>query len=161
VYRTADGRWVAVSGTTDTQVARMLELLGRDTPEMRERFGTSAARLAAADELDGLVATWVADHDADDVLASLLGARIPAAPVNDLPGILADPHVQARGDLAVVDGGDLGPLTMVAPAPTLRGTPASIRGPGPDKGADNDEVYLDWLGIEPAELARLQARGVV
>ena len=161
VYRTADSRWVAVSGTTDTQVARMLQVLGRDTAEMREQFGTSAARLAAADELDGLVAAWVAAHDRDHVLATLLDARIPAAPVNDLPSLLADPHVRARDDLVAVDGGDLGLLTMVAPAPRLGGTPGSIRAPGPEKGAHNDEVYLDWVGLDAAELAHLRASGVV
>src|SRR5262245_13776430 len=54
VYRTSDDRWIAVSGTTDTQVARLLPLLGLDDDEGRARFGTSAARLAAADELDAL-----------------------------------------------------------------------------------------------------------
>src|SRR5262249_30220759 len=37
VYRTRDGEWVAVSGTTDAQVARLLPLLGRDAPADRGR----------------------------------------------------------------------------------------------------------------------------
>ena len=156
VYRTADDRWIAVSGTTDSQVARLLPLLDLDTPEMRARFGTSGERLAAADELDGLVATWVAARGQDEVLASFLEARVPAAPVNDVAALFADPHVQARDDLVTIDG-----LTMVAPAPRLRGTPGVIRGPGPDLGAHNDEVYAGWLGVSADELTDLRARGVV
>src|SRR5205807_7094900 len=45
VYRTADSEWIVVSGTTDAQAARVLKLIGHDTPEARARFGTSAARL--------------------------------------------------------------------------------------------------------------------
>ena len=145
VYRTGDGRWVVVSGTTDAQVARLLPLIGRDTPEDRARFGRSAARLAAADELDGLVADWIAAHDLDDVIDAFLGARIPAAAVNDLPAILDDPHVSARASLVQVEDDELGPLMMPAPTPHLSGTPGRIRATGPKLGAHNDEVIRDWL----------------
>ncbi|MGH9027479.1 MAG: CaiB/BaiF CoA transferase family protein, partial [Acidimicrobiia bacterium] len=39
VYETADGNWIAISGTTDAQVARLLPLLDRDAAADRERFG--------------------------------------------------------------------------------------------------------------------------
>jgi crotonobetainyl-CoA:carnitine CoA-transferase CaiB-like acyl-CoA transferase len=146
VYRTRDGHWVVVSGTTDAQVARLLPLIGRDTPEDRARFGRSAARLAAADELDGLVAEWIAAHDRDDVLETLLGARIPAAPVNDMPAILDDPHVSERKSLVQINDDELGSLTMPATTPRLSATPAQIRLAGPTIGAHNDEVLRDWLG---------------
>ena len=119
VYRTGDRHWVVVSGTTDAQVARLLPMIGRDSPEERARFGRSAERLAAAEELDGLVADWIAAHDRDEVIEAFLGARIPAAPVNDLPAILEDPHVSSRASLARVDDDELGPLTMPAPTPRL------------------------------------------
>src|SRR6185295_1381383 len=45
VYRTRDGRHVAVSGTTDPQVARLLELMGRTSAEDRARFARAADRL--------------------------------------------------------------------------------------------------------------------
>ena len=46
VYRTGDGRYVAVSGTTDPQVARLLEVMGRTSPEDHARFGRAADRAA-------------------------------------------------------------------------------------------------------------------
>jgi crotonobetainyl-CoA:carnitine CoA-transferase CaiB-like acyl-CoA transferase len=145
VYCTRDRHWVVVSGTTDAQVARLLPLIGRDTSDDRARFGRSAARLAAADELDGLVAEWIAARDRNDVLEVLLGARIPAAPVNDLPDILDDPHVSERSSLVHVHDDDLGSLTMPAPTPRLGATPAQVRATGPKLGAHTDEVIRDWL----------------
>jgi crotonobetainyl-CoA:carnitine CoA-transferase CaiB-like acyl-CoA transferase len=161
VYCTADRQWIVVSGTTDAQVARILTVMGCDTDEMRIRFGTSAARLQGADELDAMVADWIGRNNRDQVLAALLDARVPAAPVNDVPTILADPHVMARDDVVVVEDVALGPIKLIAPAPRLRRTPGAIRSPGPAKGADNDEIYRGWLGLGADELERLQGAAVV
>jgi crotonobetainyl-CoA:carnitine CoA-transferase CaiB-like acyl-CoA transferase len=160
-YRARDGRWIALSATTDAQVARVLRLLGRDTPEARARFGSSPARLAHADELDALVAGWVAGRDADSALAACLAERLPAAPVNDLAALLADPHVAARGSLARLRDPALGELAFVAPVPRLSATPGGIRSAGPPLGAHNAEVYAEWIGLSPGDLARLSAAGVV
>jgi crotonobetainyl-CoA:carnitine CoA-transferase CaiB-like acyl-CoA transferase len=161
VYRARDGRWLALSATTDAQVARVLRLVDRDTPEARERFGTSPARLAHADELDALVAGWVAGRDAEGALAACLEARLPAAAVHDLAQVQADPHVAARGSVVRVRDEALGELALVAPVPRLSATPGRIRGTGPALGAHNAEVYLEWLGIGRDELARLVREGIV
>jgi crotonobetainyl-CoA:carnitine CoA-transferase CaiB-like acyl-CoA transferase len=157
VYRTSDGEWVAVSGTTDAQVARLLPLLGRDDDASRARFATSAARLPAADELDALVAAWVASRDRDGVLAALQAARIPAAPVNDLRALRADPHVTARHDFVALDDARM----FVAPAPRLSGTPGEIRAEGPGRGEHNDAVYGELLALSHDDIARLRDAGVV
>jgi crotonobetainyl-CoA:carnitine CoA-transferase CaiB-like acyl-CoA transferase len=145
VYATADGRWVAVSGATDAQVGRMLELIGNDTPGARARFGRSAERLAHGDELDALVAAWIAERDADAVVAQLIATRIPVAEVNDLQRLLADPHVQARRSVIEVDDPDLGTVCMPSPQPHLSATAGRIRNTGPALGAHTDEVVRDWL----------------
>ena len=159
VYATADGQWLVISATTDAQVARVLTLLGRDTPDDRARFGTSPARLAAADELDALVAGWVAAHDRDTVLAALLAARVPAAPVHDLAGVAADPHVQARGSVVALDDDAVGRLLVPAPSPRLTATPGAVTATGPRQGAHTVEVLTEWLGMDGAALSALRAEG--
>jgi crotonobetainyl-CoA:carnitine CoA-transferase CaiB-like acyl-CoA transferase len=161
VYRTGDGHWVVVSGTTDAQVARLLPLIGRDSPDNRARFGRSAQRLAAADELDALVSDWIAARDRSDVIETFLGARIPAAPVNDLRDIFDDPHVSSRTSLVRVDDDELGPLTMPAPTPRLSATPGRVRATGPQLGAHNDEVFREWLELSSREVDTLRRAGAV
>ncbi|MGH9025165.1 MAG: CoA transferase, partial [Acidimicrobiia bacterium] len=87
-----------------------------------------------------LVAAWVADRSRDDALAQLLAQRIPAAPVNDLQALIADPHVAARRDIVTVTDEGLGDISMVAPVPKLSETPGEIRTAGPRLGEHNDEV---------------------
>ena len=160
-YRCADGSWVAVAGTTDNQVQRLLPLLGLDDPGALERYGRSAARLAVADELDGLVATWVAGLTRAEVVEALLAAGIPVAPVNDVADLLRDPHVRSRGSVVTVEDPDLGSVRLVPATPRLVSTPASVRTTGPDLGADTDAVLVGLAGLDPAQVAQLRAAGVV
>jgi crotonobetainyl-CoA:carnitine CoA-transferase CaiB-like acyl-CoA transferase len=161
VYRAADGQWIAVSGTTDAQVARMLTVLGEDRAEAGAKFARSESRVKHADELDGKVADWVAAHPRDEALKVLLEARIPAAPVNDVPAILSDAQVMARGDIVTVDDDRLGPVSMVAPAPRLSATPGTITTTGPALGQHNHSVYAGLLGLTAAEIDELAGAGVI
>lgn len=161
VYRTREGRWIVVSGTTDRQVERILKLIGQDTDEGRARFARSTDRLRNADELDGLVAQWVGANTATDVIAALDANRIPVAPVHDVPGLLADPHIAARESITTLDDPVLGPVTLVRPSPVLSETPGEVRFTGPAPGQHNADVYGEMLGLSVDELADLRARGVV
>jgi len=161
VYRAGDGGWMVVSGTTDAQVARILELMGHDREEMVARFGRSDERLRHADELDAMVARWVGGLPRDEALALLLGARIPAAPVNDVPALLRDPHIDAREDVIHVVDDECGPMALVAPVPRLSATPGAIRATAPLLGADNRRVYAELLGLGDAEIDALASDRVI
>src|SRR5262249_56227389 len=108
----------------------------------------------------GGVGGWMGGGDGGDVVAGFLDAGMPAAPVNDLPAIVEDPHIRERGSLVRVDD-ELGPLTMPAPTPRLGATPARVRATGPRLGAHNEEVFRDWLDFDPAEGVELRRAGVV
>jgi crotonobetainyl-CoA:carnitine CoA-transferase CaiB-like acyl-CoA transferase len=143
VYRAGDGRFLVLSGTTDAQVARVLAVIGRDTPEDRRRFGASTDRLARADELDGLVAGWIAGRPRDDAVAAFEGARVPVAPVHDLAELAAHPQAVARGSLATVDDPVAGPVVIPGPPTHLHGTPAAP-GPPPVDPTPVADVLAAW-----------------
>lgn len=146
VYQASDGRWLAVSGTTDEQVGRLLPLLGRDQPEDRARFRRSADRLLVADELDALVAGWIASTGGAEVLAALADARIPAAPVNDLAALISDPHLLARRSILEVGGESNEPMLLPGPTPRLANTPGHLRCRAPELGEGEADVLAEWLG---------------
>lgn len=132
VYECADGGWIAVSGPTDEQVARLLALMER--PADVARWGRAAQRIGSeADALDAVVAVWVGARTRDEVLAQLLDARIPAAPVNTLADLAADPQVQARASLDRARG--------------------IARRAAPEIGQHTDEVLAEWLGAPPTSHA--------
>ena len=144
VYRTSDDRWVVLSGTTDGQVGRVLSVIGQDTPAARELYGTSAARLAVADELDGLVADWIRGQPREGVVEIFRAARVPVSPVNDLADLAIDPHVAARESLTRIDDIDLGSVLVAAPFPHLSSTPGEIETLGGGSGIGGGPARCPW-----------------
>jgi len=156
LYRGRDGRFLALSATTDAQVARVLRVIGRDWPEDHARYGNSAARLAVADELDALVASWIASHDRDPALAAFRAERVPVAPVNDLADVTRDSQIRARESVTTFLDPVMGTVSLVAPTPKLSASPGRHTHPGPDLSAHTDDVLRDWLALAPDEIARLR-----
>ena len=152
---------MALSGTTDAQVARILAVIGRDTEQDFERFGSSEARLRVADDLDAVVADWIASRSREEVLESFHAARIPVAPVNDLGALLDDPHLRERASVVALDDPEIGPMFFVAPTPRLSATPGRHRHTGPRLGEHNAEVYGEWLGMNAELVAALARDGAI
>jgi len=161
LYPARDGAFVVVFAAPDHLFRRLAAAMGREELADDERFARATDRRRNADALEALVAAWVASRDADDVLAALLEARVPASRVNSIADVFADPHVAARDNLVAVPDGQGGDVRMVGVLPKLSRTPGGIRHAGRPLGADNDEVYRDLLGLTADELHSLRERGVI
>jgi formyl-CoA transferase len=162
VYRTADGLWLVVAANQDTVFRRLCTAMGR--PELADdpRFAGHRARGENQDELDGLVAAWVGARPADEVRRVLDEAGVICGPINTAAEVVRDPQFRARGMLVAhhderFDEDVLGPGVV----PAFSATPGAVRWAGPPvPGHHNVEVYGE-LGLDAAQLAALQAEGVV
>ncbi|MPZ74647.1 MAG: CoA transferase [Nitriliruptorales bacterium] len=161
LYRTADDRWVAIAGSADSVAGRLFTAMGRTDLNEHPHFVNNTARLAHADEVDEVVAQWVAGIKRDDLLALLVAAHVPVAPVADMADLSDDPHLAARGAIAEVPDDELGPLRMPGVLPRLSHTPGVIRHAGSPQGSATAEIYGGLLGLDESEIARLRADGIV
>jgi crotonobetainyl-CoA:carnitine CoA-transferase CaiB-like acyl-CoA transferase len=134
-YRCADGRWIAVSTSSDGVAARVMALLGVGDDE---RFATFAGRAAHRDELEALMTAWCARHTAVEALGRLGDADAAVGAVMDMADIAADPHVVARGIIELVDGTPM--QTVIA---RLSATPGRAEHPGRRLDADGDAIRRD------------------
>ena len=131
-YCCADGRWVALSTSSDSVAARVMRLIGLgDDP----RFTTFAGRVEHRDELDALVAAWIAARPMAQVLDEFGAAEAAIGPVMDMAAISADPHVAATGMIAEVDGTPMQGLVA-----RLSATPGRLRWAGRGVDADGDAI---------------------
>ncbi len=142
IYRTRDGKWIALSATTQAMFVRLAQAIGRGELVTDPRFATNGDRLRNVEALDDLIADFFANLPTSDLLNRMEEAGVTAIAVDDISGLRDSEFFQTRG--VVVQGppsaGEPGGVPMHAPVPRLSGTPATIRRGAPELGEHNSEI---------------------
>jgi crotonobetainyl-CoA:carnitine CoA-transferase CaiB-like acyl-CoA transferase len=160
VYRCRDGKYVSLSGSTQTMAMRILHAIGRQDLAADPRFATNADRLKHVEELDAAIGEFIGRHDQEDLVVLMEQAEVTVGPIYDIAQIMEDPHVVDREILADYPDAELDRLPMHHVVPRLSDTPGSIRLPAPALGQHSRDI-LEQLGFDSAETASLIAEGVV
>jgi crotonobetainyl-CoA:carnitine CoA-transferase CaiB-like acyl-CoA transferase len=161
VYECSDGRWVALSGSTQPVAYRILTLVGGLELASDPRFLDNASRVANVDALDDLIEAWCASRKMDVVIEQMSAAGCAIGPVETVESLLVNPQIVSRE--AVLELADAsGPLRMTTTIPRFESHPRPPPRPGPVAvGADTETVLRRELGLGDGELAALRAAGAI
>jgi len=159
-YQTKDGKWIAIACTSDTIFARLAEAMNQPELASVERYGPQAQRLAARDEVNRIVAAWVATLDLETVLALCSKGGVPASLIFSIADIFEDPQYRARGNIQMTES-RAGEIAVPNVVPRLSRTPGEIRWLGAGLGAQNEEIFGQLLQLSGAEISDLRASGVI
>ncbi|MBU9765873.1 CoA transferase [Mycobacterium sp. TNTM28] len=160
-YRTSDGRWLAMSGSSPALALRVFRAIGRDDLVSDADFADPQRRLARAAEVDAVVAEWVGAHTLSEAMAVFDAAEVAAAPVYDITQLVADEQLRHREVFVRLDDEELGAMTVQAPVPRFSANAGRVDSLGPRLGQHNAEVYHELLGLTAAEIDKLHAAGVL
>ncbi|MEU6563719.1 CaiB/BaiF CoA transferase family protein [Nocardia nova] len=160
-YRTSDGKWLAMSGSSPALALRVFRAIGREDLVTDADFSDPQRRLARASEVDAVVAEWVRAHTLTEAMAVFEAEQVAAAPVYDIADLVRDEQLRHREVFIRTSDEELGAMTVQAPVPRFSATPGAITHLGPRLGAHNTEVYRDLLGLDDAELSALREQGVL
>jgi CoA:oxalate CoA-transferase len=160
VYPASEG-YVMILAADHHRWRRLCELMGR--PELIEdqRFATLKARAANIDEVDKIVAAWTREHTREALMTMLNGADVFCGIVKELPEVMTDPHLHARGMLREVDDPRLGRITMWTSPLRMNAEASAPQSLAPALGADNDEFLRAELGLDVAAIASLRERKII
>ena len=159
-YACADGEIVVALGN-DRQFRDFMGVLGLGAVAEEARFASVALRSANRDAMHALIAPAVAAWRADDLIAAMERAKLPAGKVQSVPEILADAHVAQRETVQDMARSDGTPMRVVGFPAKLSVTPAEYRIAPPRAGADTRAGLSEALGLSDAELDALAAAGVI
>ncbi len=161
IYPAQDGE-ILIFCLTEAHWRTLAKLIGREDFIADPRCANHGMRLRIADELDEAVSIWTSRNRRDDMIAALIEAGIPCAPVRQLEEVAADPELFARRTLIESEYPTRGKV-KVAGTPIKLSEASEETKPltrPPELGEHTAEV-LASIGIGAAEVARLRADGVV
>jgi crotonobetainyl-CoA:carnitine CoA-transferase CaiB-like acyl-CoA transferase len=160
-FETKDGRYVQIAAGGDKVWARLAEAMDMAELATDERYAKSRDRQARADEMEQMLADWVAANDFAEIESRLVGANVPFGGIYTAAEIADDPHYAARDNIVTVQDEEEGEVVMPGVIPKLHDTPGRIATAGPPIGKHNAEIYGGLLNKSEQELAALAEAGVI
>jgi crotonobetainyl-CoA:carnitine CoA-transferase CaiB-like acyl-CoA transferase len=163
VFPTREGH-VSISAPTDSFAAAVFRAMGRPELVDDERFATRDARFALAQELHAMIGEWTQTLSTDEVVARLVAAGAPCAPVRTPAQAIADPLVRDRGEVVPLlhpNFGDVAGLAGTGIPVVFSRSAAGFEQPPPRLGEHNTAVYRDLLGYSAEQVAKLAHEGVL
>jgi crotonobetainyl-CoA:carnitine CoA-transferase CaiB-like acyl-CoA transferase len=159
-YPCREGRWCVISCWDDAEWERMCRAAGKECWLSDERFKTAPGRKGHEGELNRLIAAWTADEDARRLAGRLQTRGVHAAQVNTVRDLFTDPQVAFREVWQKQTHPELGEHSYRMVSYSLSETPGSVRRAAPRLAQDNEEVFLNVLGLSERTFRELEEQGV-
>lgn len=150
-------QWVVISARDDAEWQSLAAVVGADelagltVEERRERH----------DELDERIEAWTSTVDPQVAMEQLQAAGVPAGRVLDTVAIHDDPHLAARGYWVRLPHPKMHSWRQPASAWRLIEANPHLRRHAPLFGEHNAEILQGLLQVSDAEMAELEAAGVI
>lgn len=160
-YQTKDGKWVALSGATQSITHNIFKAIGREELFKEEKFSTNEARLKNVRELDALIGGWIKERELSEVLQVFNDCGAVIGPMYDVSQLYEDPHFKHRETFITVEDKEFGDIRVPNVVAKFSRTPGSVNSLGAAKGEHNHEIYCDLLSLSKEKMEELKRNGII
>lgn len=163
IFKTRDGKFIALAIATDGQFQSLSRALGREELAGDERFDKALNRLKPdhARELNGVVESWVLSLDASEVIKAGRRHRFAVAEVMDDVDIAGDQWRRERGSVISFKDDMYKDLVVEGPIAMLSKTPGRTKWLTRPLGYHNRYVLKKFLGLTEEHIKELEKERVV
>lgn len=159
-YPTMDGN-IMVSAANDKLWRKMAAAIGREDLADNEKTHSNKERLMNWPYIREEILKWTTTRTTAEAVEILVEAGVPAASINDISQVVADPQTKNREMFVDIEHPVAGKMTMTGSQLKLSETPVQYRKVAPALGEDNEEVYGELLGLTPGDIQRLKEEGAM
>ena len=148
----ASDKHIAFAAGNDSQWKKFCTEIGREELIANQKFNTNKARVANREELILLLEEIFLTKTADEWIAICENIGIPAAPINSIQEVFADPQVVARERVTNIESAEDGLLPLLASPLNIPTNPPTIRRPPPKLGEHNEEILKKVLNYSDEKI---------
>ncbi len=156
-----DDEWVSIAVRTEEEWRGLVEAMDNPAWADESIFASRYARLNHRGELDARLSEWTRERTPWEATELLQSHGVAAFPVLDAEGRLFNPHFRERGLYSDIEHPALGTEPIFNLMWQFSRTPPRIQRHAPLLGEHNREVFCGLLGLDDAELARLEEEQVI
>ena len=157
-----EGEWCVIAVETEAQWQGLCAAMGQPSLAGDPRFRDLPSRLRDQDALDAIVGAWTRQRERYEVMDTLQRAGVPAGVVQTIEDLVRrDEHIRSRDYLMEQHHQRRGQVYGTGLAIRLGEPSQRARRSGVNIGHDNAYLLGEVVGLPQAELARLEAAGVV
>ncbi len=158
----ASDRYFVIGCGNDSLFKRLCEAIGRKDLLMREEFATNDLRTQNLEALVFELDKSFCLKTADEWVEVIDRAGVPCGPINTIDKVLAEPQIIARNMIAAVEDKLAGIIKIAGnPIKMTCLEDSTVRGPAPEIGEHNTDVFTRMLGLSKEEVIALKQDGVV
>ena len=152
--------FIYTSRATNAHWERLCEVIGREDMKADPRFKTPPMRGNHAAEINAEIEKWTKKYTKHEAMQKLGSSGVPCGAVMDTKELSDDPTMRAREIFAKIDHPVRGKLVIPGWPVKMSDSYVKVTA-SPILGANNADVYSEWLGFSKADLDALKSEGVV
>jgi len=151
---------VTIAVGSDAEWAALRTAVGHPDLE-QQRFSSAAGRREHEGRLDEILSSWTRSRGSREIVEELQKVGVAALPVHSGASVADDPQVQALDVMQRVEHPVVGDKQVVGAPWHLDGERVGIRSHAPLLGEANHYVLADILGLDEADIERLEQSGAL
>ncbi len=159
-FKAKDGDLVIGAGN-DKLFRLLAQLMGQPELAKDERFYCNVERVKNHAQLKPIVEAWLKNYTIEEAVEMILSVGVPAAPINTIDRVVADPHIAGAREMFVeLVHPTAGKMKIAGNQIKLSGTPVSYEKPAPLLGQHTEEILAELLGLDHEDYKKLAAEGL-
>jgi formyl-CoA transferase len=152
--------FIYTSRATNAHWERLCDVIGREDLKSDPRLATPPMRGNHAKEINAEIEKWTSRFTKHEAMQKLGAAGVPCGAVMDTKELSDDPTMRAREIFVEVDHPVRGKVVIPGWPVKMSESYVPVKA-SPVLGANNAEVYSEWLGYSPNDVEALKKEGIL
>ncbi|KAJ9583379.1 hypothetical protein L9F63_022286, partial [Diploptera punctata] len=157
-FKTSDDEYLTIGTGSDQQFVSLCEKLNLKELAVDDRFLNNKLRVQNRQSLLKILCEQFVKKPMSDWLKILEGSPFPYGPINSIPKVFNDPHIQHIELVKELDHPVAGKIKVVGPPVVYSEGRNEVRLPPPTLGQHTEEILGDLLGYSDVRTVRLKLR---